>query len=186
MRTPRANFIIEYKTSRRQPKAKPTSIWGDLDLRAVARAVERDKAIPEFELPHTAAVTEDVDIPKAGAEGSDVQAHTGLSTLEPSAKEEMEEVAAPDTSIDKRLSLQQRPSSTRLRVPRVRPGPQRSGTVGRLIGIDHRNGPSAQDGSDEELASLEAENRHLRRLLVARLREENDRLKFMLGRFGGG
>ncbi len=185
MKTPRANFIVEYKTSKRQPKANATTIWGDIDLRAVARAVEGDRAIPEFGLPHTAAVKENVDLAKAGAEASDVQAQTALSTLEPPAKEEMEQVAVQDTSIDKRPSLQQRPSSTRPRVPRVRPRPQRSGTAGRLIGTNHRNGPSAQNGSDEELASLEAENRHLRRLLIARLREENDRLRSMLERFGG-
>lgn len=185
MRTPRPNFIVEYKTSRRQPKAKATSIWGDLDLRAVARAVDRDRAVPEFELPDTAAIKEDVDLAKAGVEGSVVRVHTPLYTLEPPAKEEMEQVAARDTSIDKGPSLQQPLNSTPPRVPSVRPRAQRSGTAGRLIGTDHRNGLSAQDGSDEELASLEAENRHLRRLLVARLREENDRLQSMLGRFGG-
>jgi len=44
---------------------------------------------------------------------------------------------------------------------------------------------SVQPGSDEELAALEAENRQLKRLLIMRLGEENDRLESMLRRFGG-
>jgi hypothetical protein len=44
---------------------------------------------------------------------------------------------------------------------------------------------SVQHGSDEDLAALEAENRHLKRLLLMRLREENDRLNSMLRRLGG-
>lgn len=39
-------------------------------------------------------------------------------------------------------------------------------------------------GFEEELAAIEAENRRLKRLLIVKLREENDRLKFALRRFG--
>jgi hypothetical protein len=51
--------------------------------------------------------------------------------------------------------------------------------------LQHPRDLSVQHGSDEELAALETENRHLKRLLVMRLREENDRLRSMLWRFGG-
>ncbi|TCA69925.1 hypothetical protein E0H69_26470 [Rhizobium leguminosarum bv. viciae] len=45
--------------------------------------------------------------------------------------------------------------------------------------------PHHQDGSEKELADLEAENRHLKRLMLVKFREENDRLNSMLPRFGG-
>ncbi|MGZ2433945.1 hypothetical protein ACVITL_004546 [Rhizobium pisi] len=45
--------------------------------------------------------------------------------------------------------------------------------------------PHHQDGSEEELADLESENRHLERLMLVKFREENDRLNSMLRRFGG-
>lgn len=56
MKPPRSNFVVEYKTNRRQPKARPTSIWGNLDLQAVARAVEADGAMHEPALVQAAAV----------------------------------------------------------------------------------------------------------------------------------
>jgi hypothetical protein len=39
--------------------------------------------------------------------------------------------------------------------------------------------------SNSELAALEAENRNLKRLMLVKFREENDRLNSMLRRFGG-
>ncbi|OWK24753.1 hypothetical protein AJ87_18675 [Rhizobium yanglingense] len=34
--------MVEYKTNRRQVPARPPSIWGNLDLQAVARQIEAD------------------------------------------------------------------------------------------------------------------------------------------------
>lgn len=36
----RQNFIVEFKSSRRAAKRQGTSIWGDADLKAIAREVE--------------------------------------------------------------------------------------------------------------------------------------------------
>ncbi|WP_152564420.1 hypothetical protein [Neorhizobium vignae] len=41
------NFTVEYNTGRRKAERKPNSIWGDLDLKAVAR--QANEAV--FSLP---------------------------------------------------------------------------------------------------------------------------------------
>lgn len=40
MKTPQWRFVVERKSRRRQPKAQTNSIWGDTDLKALAREVE--------------------------------------------------------------------------------------------------------------------------------------------------
>lgn len=40
MKTPQRRFVVEFKSGRRQPKAQTKSIWGDTDLKALARDVE--------------------------------------------------------------------------------------------------------------------------------------------------
>ncbi|WP_430256911.1 transcriptional regulator [Neorhizobium sp. DAR64872/K0K18] len=45
MKKPQRNFAIEYKSGRRKLDAKPTSIWGNMDLKSVARDVE-EEAMP--------------------------------------------------------------------------------------------------------------------------------------------
>ncbi|WP_142523144.1 transcriptional regulator [Pseudorhizobium endolithicum] len=41
MKKSQRSFAVEYKSSRRRTDAKPNSVWGDLDLKSVARDVER-------------------------------------------------------------------------------------------------------------------------------------------------
>lgn len=43
MKTPQRKFVVEFKSGRRQTKARTNSIWGDADLKALVREVE-DKA----------------------------------------------------------------------------------------------------------------------------------------------
>ncbi len=40
MKRPQQTFVVEKKTKRRQPNAQTKSIWGDTDLKALAREVE--------------------------------------------------------------------------------------------------------------------------------------------------
>src|SRR4051812_24455585 len=46
MRTTQRNFVVEYK-NRRQAQARSPSIWGNLDLRAVALQIENDGVLPD-------------------------------------------------------------------------------------------------------------------------------------------
>ncbi|MBD8689505.1 hypothetical protein RHIZ_21095 [Rhizobium skierniewicense] len=40
------NFVVEYKSNRRQPKDAAKAIWGDADLRALSDAVVDDMPPP--------------------------------------------------------------------------------------------------------------------------------------------
>lgn len=42
MKTPQRRFVVEFKSVRRQPKARTNSIWGDTDLKALVRDVEEE------------------------------------------------------------------------------------------------------------------------------------------------
>jgi hypothetical protein len=42
VKKPQRNFAVEYKSGRRKLDANPTSIWGNMDLKSVARDVEED------------------------------------------------------------------------------------------------------------------------------------------------
>ncbi|AGS25093.1 hypothetical protein REMIM1_PE00001 (plasmid) [Rhizobium etli bv. mimosae str. Mim1] len=82
-------------------------------------------------------------------------------------------------------SAQEQTASVSTGTPKARATTRRSRlSQSAALPQQHRD-LSVQHGSVEDLAALEAENRHLKRLLVMRLREENDRLNSMLRRFGG-
>lgn len=193
MRTPRPNFVVEYKTNRRQTKARPISIWGNLDLQAVARAVEADGAMPEGDLPQAPSVLEDVAGVEPAVVASDAQVDAnglpGNPTAMPSPNETIELALVDNNVFDDGSSPQEQPTSARARAPKSRAKPrartQRSDVPERPAVLNHRLDPAVQDGSEEELAALEAENRHLKRLMVVKLCESNNRLKSMLLRFGG-
>jgi hypothetical protein len=42
MRKPPRNFVVEFKSGSRRPAKKPASIWGNVDLKAIALAVKED------------------------------------------------------------------------------------------------------------------------------------------------
>jgi hypothetical protein len=42
MKKPQRNFVVEYKSGGRRPVLKPTSIWGNVDLKAISLEVETD------------------------------------------------------------------------------------------------------------------------------------------------
>jgi hypothetical protein len=44
MKKPQRNFVVEFKSGSRRQYAKPTSIWGNLDLKAISLEVEADAA----------------------------------------------------------------------------------------------------------------------------------------------
>jgi hypothetical protein len=191
MRTPRSNFVVEYKTNRRQTKGRPTSIWGNLDLRAVARAVEADGSMPAVDLPQVSSVMKNVAAIKLGEAASDVQVDAdGSSTaIAPPLETLIEPVTVESNGFNAASSAKKRPASTPARASKSRAKSQARTQHARILErpamLDRRRDPFGPYGSEEELAALEAENHHLKRLMFVRLREENDRLKVMLRRFGG-
>lgn len=186
MRTPRRDFVVEYKTNRRQTKASPISIWGNLDLQAVARAVEADSAMPEVHLPQAPSALAAVE-PGAGtpAAQTDTDGPPGSSTATSSQGERsIEPAAIGNNAFDDLSSFLDQPTLTPAPKSRAR---TRARTLRSDVPetVDELSGPSEHPGSQEELAALEAENRHLKRLMVVKLREENEKLKSMLRRLMG-
>lgn len=185
MRSQQRNFVVEFKSRSRQGKAsksKPTSIWGDTDLKAVARQVE-DQSAHLFErldetgvntdtrlqtdtLPHSTPATE---CPPELLEGNAPAvvaksiAHASIdnSAVETHQASEPTSAKAPKAKARRRASRQK----------------QAKHSVGLLVE------PMETSNSDSELADLEAENKHLKALLREYLLASNRRLKKMLLRF---
>jgi len=192
MRTPRSNFVVEYKTNRRHTEARPKSIWGNLDLRAVARAVEADGSMPKVDLSQVPSVVEDIAAVESVVVASKAQVNADRSPGNPTGmslpEKYIEPIPVEDNPRDGGPTVQEQPASAPTRALKSRATPRAKTPRSRIprgpVLLEHRRDSSVQHGSEEELAALAAENRHLKRLMVMKLREENDRLKSMLRRFG--
>ncbi|NTF91411.1 hypothetical protein G6L46_30035 [Agrobacterium rhizogenes] len=184
MKKPRPKFVVEYKTNRRQAKARPTSTWGNLGLQAVGRA---KSSLPQVRSVLEKVVAADPDVAAifAQVEIKGLPAPPNTSSLNEGHIEpvviEGKVFAAPFVQEERTLAPPQAPRS------RAKPRTKRRSpdTTERPAVQGYRRGPSVLPGFEEELAAIEAENRRLKRLLIVKLREENDRLKFALRRFGG-
>ncbi|MGV1963804.1 hypothetical protein [Rhizobium rhizogenes] len=192
MKTLRSKFVIEYKTNRRQAKVRPTSIWGNLDLQAAARAVAADGVVPKVNVPQVPSVLE-----KVAAANSDVAttfAQIDIKDLPGRPSETLslndggiEPVAIEGNAFNAGPLVQEERTSVPSRAPRsrakLRTKGRSPGTTECAAVLGYRRDPSVQSGSEDELAAVEAENRRLKRLMIVKLREENDRLKSALRRF---
>ncbi|NTF10635.1 transcriptional regulator [Agrobacterium rubi] len=98
------SFTVEYKSARRRVERKPQSIWGDLDLKSVARAAqnegfaspdEQEKAGP----PMMPAARQDT-WPKPVLTPATPQANNVLATQESDMPDDIETATETDTSID--------------------------------------------------------------------------------------
>ncbi|RVH23332.1 hypothetical protein [Sinorhizobium meliloti] len=195
MKTPQRRFVVEFKSGRRQPRARSNSIWGDTDLKALAREVE-EKASHLF----TSNVA-------AGMPASNKTAPADPINAEP-AKERAEAVAIPfsnsaqveiskhhDTDHPAEVVVQvqesppaPQPRTTSTGTPRKRAKRAAAETIARNSEVGHDD-RRAQTGavddpiSLDELATLDADNKRLKRLLANQLRAQNLWLKKMLERF---
>jgi len=187
MRTPRSNFVVEYKMSRRQIKQRAASIWGDLDLQAVVRQIEADGSIPEH-APNPAVSPPPVRVRHASSTSipeprSEVDRSSILSTPE-SLPCQTQDDERPDDQSSGVPSAEQKRSGCFVELAKA--GPQKR--KGRGV---NRNSSRQMESfevldqhiSIDELELLEAENRQLKRLMLVVLREENALMKSMLNRF---
>lgn len=63
MKKVQRSFVVEYKSGRRKPEPKSNSIWGNMDLKSVARDVQ-DEAMPFVTLGEPAGVSDsEVSLP---------------------------------------------------------------------------------------------------------------------------
>lgn len=191
MREPQRKFVVEFKTRSRQAKAsKPLSIWGDTDLRAVARQVEEQSG-HLFPQPD--------DQPITGAEAVNILAGSS-PTAEPTAgaaADKMGTFTATETGseVDEAVSVSEytRSRSTKggLRKQIVRDTSPvalriRQGRATSKRRIDNVNMPEVATPDTSvtrgDLIELDAENLRLKAELRAKLVAQNEMLKRMLVR----
>jgi hypothetical protein len=187
MKTPRRNFVVEYKTNRRQSPARPQSIWGNLDLQSVARQVEADGILidPAPLDPH---LTNSGKAPMVST--APLQHSHALVDDHPHAPTEL--TVACDDGVSQEALPQERPAlevppvlddrsidrkAARFSIPnKGKPSPEKA-VAGRSPDVsDCPNG-------EDDLDALEEENRRLKRLMIIKLRQENAELRSMLMRF---
>lgn len=182
MKNPVRNIVVEYKN--RRTRKSNSSLWGDIDLRSLARQVETET----LQMPSEAGT----DLPSTGL--SDDQSATNQqqnptqivaspirqSPSEPTIpiKDEPErETAATIPGPAQSLVIANNDQTT----PRKKPVPQEAEPA-----IARKARPSAKlvSGTDnrDELDLLESENASLKRELIAKLRLENQDLFLMLQR----
>ncbi|OOO28492.1 hypothetical protein [Rhizobium hidalgonense] len=191
MKTPQRPFVVEYKANRRQTLTRPSSIWGSLDLRAVARQVEADGILPDT--GHLVA-RQTVDDPKP-AETSvpslDLLAAPEHNPQKPPAgilpdgigvaKQELSSGAATEKPVAPAPRHRRTPAaSKRTAVASVQTEPA---SIPAMTPVDDHQAKLQPDSQMDDLSALDAENRRLKRLLLAKLRDENRALQAMLRRF---
>lgn len=202
MKTPHRRFVIEVKSGRRQPKTRVNSIWGDTDLKALAREVE-DKTPHLFATakdafaasPDTAKDNTLVDPLNKGLTEATVDLDI-VGAVMPTVSNEIERQEAREAALPKVGVVEQvrrensiispprtSRNTTRNRVKRAPirvPGNGDANTSGDL-------GTRSKLGMEvillDELIALDVENKRLKRLLAEQLRVQNLQLKKMLERF---
>ena len=188
MKTPQRNFVVEYRSGRRQPKFQTNSIWGDTDLKALVREVEH-KAPHLFVSTEAPTSDDGRDILAArGRLGSENKHHEEVDGTEIELSKHVRDLSAAKPVPEAQLS---RPAS---QVKRARGWIRNANRASTGVVADIATGmneiasaPSTPAShppvSVDELAILDIENRRLKRLLVEQLRVENFQLKKMLERF---
>lgn len=185
----RRNFVVEFKSGRRSQRSKNASIWGDTDLKAIAREVEKQTPHTFQQPDRLVATGEQLSPPQVG----DIVVAGGHQGAEPAVTiAPVEELAIPVAAVEPaQPQLQAAPAieKTEDSLPAVvhsrpkrsaAPVPQsRSNIPKRRV----RDAASHLSTDKDELLVLESENLRLKALLRSRLEAENARLRSMLARF---
>ncbi|ASQ15073.1 hypothetical protein [Sinorhizobium meliloti] len=196
MKTPQRRFVVEFKSGRRQPKTKTNSIWGDTDLKALAREVE-EKASHLFNSNEATPVSAEMapagslNAASAGEDGGDVGMARAVIPSPNGAETEIPKHAAdPPAAVEAAAQVQEsQPASQRRTTStgtlRKRALAQTTAHNSEAGNEDRKPQAGTVDNpiSVDELAALDADNKRLKRLLAEQLRAQNLWLKKMLERF---
>ncbi|UVV70784.1 hypothetical protein [Brucella anthropi] len=184
MKNPIRNVVVEYKNKRAHKGS--ASLWGNLDLKSIARQVEAD----EPQSPMDAQVQRDLSKPiERNTETTTIKA---ISQAEP-VIEQVEEALSepqllnPDASIPEEASvameeLQTANTTGNAAVREKKPSFRRPGKKTVSQKRETTNRLIAEPDIQAELSALEIENADLKRELAARLGIENRQLLEMLRR----
>ncbi|WP_430252397.1 transcriptional regulator [Neorhizobium sp. DAR64860/K0K1] len=207
MKKTQRSFAVEYKSGRRKLDAKPKSIWGNVDLKSVARDVE-DEAMPSLLLgivgnvpkpelsvhradPHLLSLTPPEATPTIAEESKEMLMADDAETINDV------EVPAPEEApiaVKKQRKPRAKKSSvvatTAESAPAGTDGRKKRGRKPRVLVVSTPVEPAAStpdriaddaatSAGDEmaDLLQLEAENQTLRKMLAEKLRAENADLR---------
>ena len=184
MKNPIRNVVVEYKNKR--ARKGPASLWGNLDLKSIARQVEAD--VPQS--PKEAQVQPDLSKPiERKAETTTINA---MSRAEPVTATVEEVPREPELSNSDASKLEEAASpieemqtaNTARNAPVREEKPSVRGRVKKSVPFKREtaNQVIAEPDIQAELSALEIENADLKRELVARLSTENRQLLKMLRR----
>ncbi|MGF6259031.1 hypothetical protein [Ensifer sp. LBL] len=186
MKTPQRRFVVEFKSGRRQPKVPTGSIWGNTDLKTLAREIETESAhlFGHRELGGNGGTDHAADaaVPSFVEEPAVVTASDAAHAVaDPVAGAQSDDVVAGSTSAPLMVAKTRSAPKQTSRKKASRPAPNTTlASVGEDPDLQSRSTPMT---SLEELAALDAENSRLRKLLANQLRVQNATLKRMLERF---
>ncbi|MQY45816.1 hypothetical protein GAO09_07055 [Rhizobiales bacterium RZME27] len=169
MKKPQRSFVVEYKSGRRKLDSKaPSSIWGNLDLKSVARDVE--VVLVQSEPSKPGETSAPAHVPEQSAPTSASIDMVDIAGLEVSIDDVS---AAPDRADEQDIgaavpAIRRRKSGRAVR--------ERRSPAGRRLPQDRRQTP-VEHNEPDDLEQLEVENRLLRTMLAAKLRKENSWLR---------
>ncbi|WFU91226.1 hypothetical protein QA644_23770 (plasmid) [Rhizobium sp. CC1099] len=202
MKTPQRKFVVEFKSGRRQTKARTNSIWGDTDLKALVREAE-DKAPHLFNSNAAPGrpdeggediASDTMNSGSAGGHAGEASVAGASTSLGDGAKVDVPKQSETTVATAEVVEPVQesppvfQPKRTSSDTPRkrVKRGPLRATAHVAM----RRNKPRSVEAvtagdavSLEEVTTLDAENKRLKRLLAERLHAQNLQLKKMLERF---
>lgn len=190
----RQNFVVEFKSSRRQAKKPPASIWGDTDLKAIARQVEYD--LPTADRRSEAGPVVQGSAPMAAEPASEIPQRIDMPNNElpaagfsdPAASElPMPEIGAARhaaEAVDPPLVpvVVSAPEEADHSTPVGQESTSKRSKPAKKTPPTIRPAVQTQQASFEDLDALDTENRRLRALWRSRLQTENAQLKEMLAR----
>ena len=197
MRTPQPRFVVEFKSGRRKSKAPTNSIWGDTDLKALAREVE-DSAPHLFDsnegpgTPDSGEIrpADPINAESVNERAVDVDVARAALPFANGTKVEISKHHESDRAAEAVVQVQESQPAPQRRTtstgtPRKRPPAQ---TIARTSKVGHEDRKAQAETVDnpisrEELAALDADNKRLKGLLAEQLRAQNLWLKKMLERF---
>ncbi|MBD9626650.1 hypothetical protein IB279_27265 [Ensifer sp. ENS06] len=190
MKTPQRRFVVEFKSGRRQPKVQAGSIWGNTDLKTLAREVENEAAhlfgrqelnadggIDPASDAHVPSFVDEPAVITAPEPANEVADQVAAAHLISNVADEARETAIGPLTVARTRGLPKRASGKHP----PRPSPRTaSEPTEQQLDLESRLAPTMLL---EELVSLDAENSRLRKLLGEQLRAQNVTLKKMLERF---
>lgn len=187
MKTQQRKFVVEFKSGRRRSAKQPDSIWGNADLKSLARQVQAEAPhLFEPNMIGTASQKQGPSHPHHLPEKNTVFNAEGDGEYVGGLSVDAERPSAPGqpkygiAALDSFPEEQAPPPQPRT----IRRRRRRAG-LGKASSVFERPSTSApNETSRDELTVLYEENRQLKRLLAEHLLQQNIELRKMLERFG--